>query len=214
MTHNNYQNYQHYQRYQRYQLVLASASPRRRELLSMLGLDFSICPTDADESLPSGMSPDAAVAELARRKAVAAGNICGDNALIIAADTMVSIDGRLLGKPSDEAEAIKMLSMLSGRSHTVYSGIALMAAGKVCSRTVATDVIFRELTDDEILHYVKSGEPFDKAGGYGIQGRAALFVRSIVGDYHNVVGLPICELEVMLRDEFSLSLSDFETEKV
>ncbi len=199
--------------HQKYHLVLASASPRRRDLLSMLGLDFSICPTDADESLPADITPDRAVAELAYRKAAAAGELCDDRALIIAADTMVSIDTRLLGKPSDEREALEMLSMLSGRSHTVYSGIALMADGKVFSRTVSTEVIFRELTDDEIYHYVKGGEPFDKAGGYGIQGRAALFVRSIIGDYHNVVGLPICELEVMLRDKFSLSLSDFETEK-
>ncbi len=200
--------------HQKYHLVLASASPRRRDLLSMLGLEFSICPTDADESLPEDITPDRAVAELAYRKAVAAGGLCDDRALIIAADTMVSIDTRLLGKPSNEAEAFAMLSMLSGRAHTVYSGIALMADGKVFSHAVSTEVIFRELTDDEIGHYVKSGEPFDKAGGYGIQGRAALFVRSIVGDYHNVVGLPICELEVMLRDKFSLSLSDFEAGKV
>lgn len=190
-------------------LVLASASPRRRELLGMLGLDFAVCPTDADESLPEGVSPDETVKELSRRKAITAKGKCDKNSLVIAADTMVFADGSLLGKPHDRAEAYDMLKMLSGNIHTVHSGITLSYDSITLSRAVSTEVHFRELSDEEIYRYIDSGEPFDKAGGYGVQGGAALFVSSIVGDYYNVVGLPMCELECMLRDAFSCSLLDF-----
>lgn len=190
-------------------LVLASASPRRRELLGMLGLDFAVCPTDADESLPEGVSPDETVKELSRRKAILAKGKCDKNSLVIAADTMVFADGTLLGKPHDRAEAYDMLKMLSGNVHTVHSGITLSYDSITLSCAVSTEVHFRELSDEEIYRYIDSGEPFDKAGGYGVQGGAALFVSSIVGDYYNVVGLPMCELECMLRDAFSCSLLDF-----
>lgn len=189
--------------------MLASASPRRRELFSMLGLDFTVCPTDADESLPEGLTPDETVKELSRRKAVSAKGKCDKDALVIAADTMVFAGGRLLGKPHDRNEAYDMLKALSGNVHTVHSSVTVMYGERLLSRAVSTEVHFRELSDEEIYHYIDSGEPFDKAGGYGIQGQAALFVRSIVGDYHNVVGLPICELECMLRDGLSCSLCDF-----
>ena len=170
-------------------IILASASPRRRDLLSSLGLDFEVYATDADESAPEGVTPAELVAILARRKAEAALARCHD-VIIVAADTVVSIDGVVLGKPQDDCDAARMLRMLSGRKHTVYTGVCVAAAGDCVTETVATDVYMRRLSDDEMWNYIRTGEPRDKAGAYGIQGLGGIFVTRIEGEYFNVTGMP------------------------
>lgn len=181
-------------------LILASASPRRRELLVGLGLNFEIQPSTVTEPPHQGEDPGEYAAQLAKAKAlsVAAGRQRG---LIIGADTVVVLAGRVLGKPGDEEEAHKMLSQLSGRSHTVYTGVAVVnaATGESLVETVATKVFFRRLSQEEIAAYVASGEPLDKAGAYGIQGLGALLVERIEGCYFNVVGLPLSALDRLLR---------------
>lgn len=202
-------------------LLLASASPRRAEILRRIGVSFTVLPADADESVSALLSPAETVAALSRRKARAVfskceaekllfdGKAAGKEIPILAADTMVERGGRLLGKPHGEEDALQMLHTLSGKSHTVHTGVTVLYRGKEVSRTVATDVFFRTLSDEEIRAYVRSGEPLDKAGAYGIQGIGALLVEKIVGDYDNVVGLPAAALYTLFRDEFSVSLSDF-----
>jgi len=172
-------------------LVLASASPRRRELLALLGLEFSVRPVDLDERALAGEAPAAHVRRLAREKAAAA---AGEGELVLAADTVVAVDGEILGKPSDAAEARRMLARLSGRTHEVFTGVALRQGGAAPREAVAvarTAVRFAALTGAEIDWYVASGEPFDKAGAYAIQGLGALLVEEIEGNYTNVVGLPL-----------------------
>lgn len=202
-------------------LLLASASPRRAEILRRIGVSFTVLPADADESVSALLSPAETVAALSRRKARAVflkceaekllfdGKAAGKEIPILAADTMVERGGRLLGKPHGEEDALQMLRTLSGKSHTVHTGVTVLYRGKEVSRTVATEVFFRTLSDEEIRAYVRSGEPLDKAGAYGIQGIGALLVEKIVGDYDNVVGLPAAALYTLFRDEFSVSLSDF-----
>ena len=182
-------------------IVLASKSPRRIELLRSLGLDIEICPADVDENIDEVTEkPQEAVTLLASRKAQAiAQKLCDPAALIIAADTLVYKDKTLLGKPRDEDEAFSMLRTLSGDRHSVYTGICVAHDGKIAKKAVETAVFFRNLSDDEIENYVKSGEPMDKAGAYGIQGRACLFVKGIEGDYFNVVGLPLSPLYDILK---------------
>ena len=188
-------------------IVLASKSPRRIELLRSLGLDIEICPADVDENIDEVTEkPQEAVTLLASRKAQAiAQKLCDPDALIIAADTLVYKDNTLLGKPRDEDEAFSMLRTLSGDRHSVYTGICVAYGGKIAKKAVETAVFFRNLSDDEIENYVKSGEPMDKAGAYGIQGRACLFVKGIEGDYFNVVGLPLTELFEMIKENFGIS---------
>lgn len=202
-------------------LLLASASPRRAEILRRIGVSFTVLPADADESVSASLSPAETVAALSLRKARAVFSKCeaekllferkaaGKEIPILAADTMVERGGKLLGKPRAEEDALQMLRMLSGKSHAVHTGVTVLYRGKEVSRTVATEVFFRTLSDEEIRAYVKSGEPLDKAGAYGIQGIGALLVEKIVGDYDNVVGLPASALYTLFRDEFSVSLSDF-----
>lgn len=192
-------------------LILASASPRRAELLSVLGLPFSVRPTSTDESLPDGITPHDAVEVLARQKALAAASRPdADNTkeVVLAADTLVAVGDRILGKPKDVEDAKAMLRILSGSVHRVYSGIALGAKGQLFSAVECTEVHFRVLSDFEIEDYVASGEPLDKAGAYGIQGRAGIFIKGIVGDYYNVVGLPLCALEELSRRAFGKSLHE------
>lgn len=188
-------------------IVLASKSPRRIELLSGLGIYPEILPSDVDENIDEVTDkPKDAVCLLARRKAMACAETINDkDALIIAADTLVYKDLRLLGKPKDERDAKEMLRTLSGTFHSVYTGICACHGGKVACRAVETKVFFRTLSDDEIERYIASGEPMDKAGAYGIQGRACLFVKGIEGDYFNVVGLPLTELFELIKQEFSLT---------
>ena len=181
------------------ELILASRSPRRRELLERMGLrQFRIVVSDADETVEEGISPAEMVEELSRRKALAVAEQVGQDALIIAADTVVALDGEVLGKPVDEADAFRMLTTLSGRRHQVYSGVTVVRGGEVCTGHEVTDVTFRAMDSGEIRRYIRTGEPMDKAGAYGIQGYGALFVEGIVGDYYNVMGLPVCRLGGML----------------
>lgn len=178
-------------------LILASQSPRRKELLGLLGLAFEIKVPCADETMIPGADPAQQVAEVSRRKALATQAEKED--VIIAADTIVVCDGQILGKPRDREDACRMLKMLSGRSHQVMTGLTVLQGERIESCTEITQVYFRDLSDREIAAYVDSGEPMDKAGAYGIQGGAAIFAEKICGDYYNVVGLPVCRLAKMLK---------------
>jgi len=180
-------------------IVLASGSPRRRELLGALGLEFTVHPARGEESFAEGLSPEETVGCLSRAKAEEVAAQYPRDTLVIAADTIVWHEGRVFGKPSDKAEAFSMLRALSGDTHRVYTGITLIANGNVLCEAECTEVRFRELSDREIEAYIATGEPMDKAGAYGIQGKASLFVEGIVGDYFNVMGLPICRLGKMLN---------------
>lgn len=187
-------------------LILASQSPRRKELLGLLGLPFEIRVSNADET----MAPDRDIAEqvalVSRRKAEATPR--EENAVVIAADTIVVCDEKRLGKPKDRADAIKMLRLLSGRTHQVMTGMTVLWQDQVYSCTEVTEVTFRPLTDREITRYVDSGDCMDKAGSYGIQGGGALFVQGIRGDYYNVMGLPVCRLVQVLRETVPALMED------
>ena len=191
-------------------LILASASPRRREILENISLDFEISADESEEIMIEGEKPYDTVKRLAMQKAknIAAGIESGENTIVIGADTVVSIDGKILGKPNDEIEAKDMLLTLSGRINTVYTGLAVIEtqSGKEVSDFVSTGVKFRNLSEKEIENYIRSGEPMDKAGAYGIQKIGGLFVESINGDYFNVVGLPLCRLGEILSEEFGINL--------
>ena len=181
-------------------LILASQSPRRQELLRRIGVDdFTVLATDSDESYDPRWSPEELVSRLSARKAAAAARAAGPDALVIAADTMVFLDDRRLGKPADEADAFGMLSALSGREHTVRTGVTVRRGDLSRTEVEATAVRFRPLTAEEIRRYIATGEPMDKAGAYGIQGLGALLVEGIRGDYFNVMGLPVLRLARMLR---------------
>ena len=189
-------------------IVLASGSPRRRELLELIGFEgFKIIPDDSEESVPQGLGPELTVSEIALQKAKNVSHFCGDDDIIIAADTLVYIDGRPMGKPKDAADAVSMLRELSGRMHSVYTGLVLLKGDRHASDVVKTDVFFRDIPDSEIFAYVESGEPLDKAGAYGAQGRGSVFVERVEGEFFNVMGLPLCRLSVMLR-EFGIDMQE------
>ena len=187
---------------ERTEIVLASASPRRLDLLRRIGVEPTVHPADVDEAPRAGESPHALVRRLARKKAEATPDT---DVLVVAADTVVVLDDQILGKPADDAEARAMLRSLSGRSHTVLTGVHVLHGGRAAADVERTVVDFRPLSDDEIDAYVATGEPFDKAGGYGIQGAAGVFVRSITGSDSNVVGLPLATL-VRLAGEVGVAL--------
>ena len=178
-------------------LILASASPRRQELLKLFGVPFSVRVADIDETMDPGKPPFDEVARVSRLKAKAIAREAGD--VVIAADTIVVCEGRVLGKPRSEAEAAEMLQLLSGRDHQVMTGCTILRDERCETFTEVTDLHFRPLRKSEIDRYVASGEPMDKAGSYGIQGGAALFCERMVGDYYNVMGLPVCRLGETLR---------------
>lgn len=182
-------------------IILASKSPRRHEILNLAGLDHEIKVSDADERLPKGIGAAEAAKVIAERKALAvkAETLC-DNTVIIAADTVVEVDGEIYGKPRDAADAKRMLSKLSGSVHFVHTGISIIDGDKNYSETVTTEVTMREIFEDEIDGYVASLEPMDKAGAYGIQGMGGAFVSSLKGDYFNVMGLPLCRVCSILRE--------------
>ena len=189
-------------------IILASQSARRRDILENLGVQFEIKVSSVDESMDPALSAGENTSAVSLRKAEAVEKELGvcpeDDALIIASDTVVVCDGVILGKPKDKAHATSMMRMLSGRRHSVISGIAVIYRGKRVSAYEETEVEFRTLTDSEIEAYVSTDEPYDKAGGYGIQDKAAVFVRGIHGDYLNVVGLPVYRLCRILKKEFGI----------
>lgn len=182
-------------------IVLASSSPRRYEILSRLGLDFTVDSADVEESIEANLMPDEAVKTLALRKAAAVAPHY-ERGIIIGADTIVVADGTILGKPADSEDALAMLLTLQGREHSVYSGYAVIdaATGKTAVGYEHTAVIFRPISEEEARSYVATGEPIGKAGAYAIQGLGAVFVREIHGDYFNVVGLPLFKLAQALKD--------------
>ncbi|MBR7179728.1 MAG: septum formation inhibitor Maf [Oscillospiraceae bacterium] len=178
-------------------LILASQSPRRRELLGLTGLDFIVRVADIDETMDERKPPVEEVARVSREKALAVSREPDD--VVIAADTIVVCEGKILGKPKDAQDAFRMLSMLSGRSHQVMTGMTVLRGDEIVTHTEVTKLRFRDLLPEEVNAYIASGEPMDKAGAYGIQGGAALFCTRMEGDYYNVMGLPVCALSVILR---------------
>ena len=181
-------------------IILASQSPRRRELLERMGVgDFRIVTPDIDEQMDRELPPGELVGRISLEKALAVQAQEGKGPIIIAADTVVALDGAVLGKPADELDAFKMLSTLSGCRHQVYTGLTVLRGEEQYTVSEETTVTFRELSAEEIDRYVATGEPMDKAGAYGIQGYGALLVEGIQGDYYNVMGLPVCRLGLLLR---------------
>ncbi|MCX8117054.1 MAG: Maf family protein [Desulfobacterota bacterium] len=190
-------------------LILASASPRRFELLRQLGLDFEAVPSEVEEESLPGESPRDHVTRLAGAKALEVAKRFPE-AWVIGADTIVFIDGLILGKPKGREEAIRMLRLLSGREHRVLSGLSVhhLLKGRSATEVVESSVRIKRLRPEEMEWYVDTGEPFDKAGGYGVQGIGAFMIEAVMGSYTNVVGLPLCELMEMLLGLGALTISE------
>ncbi|MCI3923615.1 Maf family protein [Paenibacillus sp. TRM 82003] len=188
-------------------LILASSSPRRQELIRLLGLPVDVLPSDADETVEDGWTPSEVVERLSLRKAEAVRHrLEGRSGVIVGSDTIVTLDGQVLGKPQDEEDAAAMLRALSGREHQVYSGVALIdaASGRSAVGHAATRVWMKRLDEERIRRYIATGEPRDKAGAYGIQGAGTLLVERIEGDFYNVVGLPVARVADMLEASFGI----------
>lgn len=181
-------------------IILASQSPRRRELLTQMGLLFEILPSDNEEILDMTLSPEDAIAELSKQKAMDVWERSAPDAVVIAADTMVISGDEIMGKPQNADDAFRMLKKLSGSTHQVITAVTLIKADASDTRVSVTDVTFRSLSDSEILRYIDSGEPMDKAGAYGIQEKGAVLVSRIEGDFYGVMGLPVCLVKQMLDD--------------
>ena len=180
-------------------IVLASASPRRHELLGRIGItEFDIRIPEVEESFPEGLTPQQVVEHISREKAEAAAKLCTADEIVITADTMVFLDHERLGKPRDEADALRMLTALQGRHHTVCTGVTVRRGERVITESETTQVYFRSAAKEEPLAYIATGEPMDKAGAYGIQGKGALLVEKLDGDFFNVMGLPLLRLSRML----------------
>lgn len=189
-------------------IVLASGSPRRQELLRRIGVtDFDIRVPETGETYPGGLMPQETVAYISREKADAAAALCTFEEIVITADTMVFLDQARLGKPRDEAEALKMLTALQGRTHTVCTGVTVRQGGRSLTETESTEVTFRPASRKELLGYIATGEPMDKAGAYGVQGKGALLVERLNGDFFNVMGLPLLRLSRMLG-QFGVTFFD------
>ena len=189
-------------------LILASKSPRRQELLQRMGLtDFKILVPEADESCPDGLTPQETVEYISRVKALAAKELVAEDDIVITADTMVFLDEHRLGKPRDEEDALRMLTALQGRSHTVCTGVTVMQGNHILTESEPTRVYFREASEAELRGYIATGDPMDKAGAYGVQSLGALLVERIDGDFFNVMGLPVLRLSRMLR-EFGIRFFD------
>lgn len=178
---------------------LASQSPRRKELLTLAGLQFEVLVSGCDETVPEGLSAEQTVQHLANQKAEAVLQLCRENDTVLAADTIVVIDGCILGKPQDKEDAFAMLRSLSGRTHTVMTGVCIANGKKRREFVSKTEVTFFDLTDEDINRYIATGDPFDKAGSYGIQSKGVVLVEKINGDYSNVVGLPLAQCVRELR---------------
>ena len=180
-------------------LILASGSPRRRDLLGAAGFDFDVVTSNAEESASADCEPAALAKHNASVKAISVAQDADETAVVIGADTIVVLDGTVFGKPADEAEAQSFLRELSGRTHQVITGVCLVCGDAYLAFHETTDVTFKQLDDETIAAYVATGEPLDKAGAYGIQGHGALLIEGICGDYYSVMGLPVAPLGVMLR---------------
>ena len=179
-------------------IVLASGSPRRQELLGRMGIrDFVVSVPQVEEVCPEGLTPEETVCHISRQKSAAVQAEPDD--IVITADTMVFLDDERLGKPRDEADALRMLTELQGRRHTVCTGVTVRQGDRILTESEETGVFFRPASEAELRAYIATGEPMDKAGAYGIQGGAALFCERMVGDYYNVMGLPVCRLGQVLR---------------
>ena len=184
----------------KYRLILASASPRRREILAQVGAEFEVIPAKGEELLTS-TEPKEAVLQLSCQKAEeTAGRLSGDagNIVVLGADTIVSLDGAILGKPKDKKDAVRMLGLLNGREHSVFTGVTMIVRGDCKEQIISfyeeTRVFMYPMTKEQIQAYTETGEPLDKAGAYGIQGKCAVYIEKIVGDYYNVVGLPVAAI--------------------
>lgn len=181
-------------------IVLASKSPRRRDLLEQVGLkSVRVIPASGEEKVDEELPPARLVGVLSKKKALEVAKKVDDDDIVIAADTVVVFDGVVMGKPKDDTDAFAMLATLSGNVHTVYTGVTVACGDELLTAVEETEVKFRELSSDEIEAYIRTGEPEDKAGAYGIQGAGALLVERVEGDYYNVVGLPLCRLSSMLK---------------
>lgn len=183
---------------EQHKVILASASPRRSELLKLAEIKYDICLKNVDETIPEGTEPGLAAELTATKKASAVAEI-NEDAIVIGADTIVVLDGKILGKPKDKDDAYYMLRSLSGREHEVITGVCLMLNRKATTFHCVSKVKFYSLSEEEIRHYILSGEPMDKAGSYGIQGKGCVLVESIEGDYFNIVGLPISRVVREIR---------------
>ncbi|MCL2398413.1 MAG: Maf family protein [Defluviitaleaceae bacterium] len=188
-------------------IILASGSPRRRELLDMAGFSFEVIPANVDETADPALSPDQLVTALSEKKAYHIQESLKEDAIIIGADTIVAIDGLILGKPDNKDDAFDMLMRLQGRPHTVFTGVTVLCLNnqKLKQKTFveSTKVFMRSLSQEEINDYIATGEPFDKAGAYGIQEKGALLIERVEGDYFTVVGLPLCRLGMVLKSMMS-----------
>ena len=187
-------------------IILASKSPRRREILETMGVEFETDVADVDESVSGELSPVEAVCEISKRKAKKVAERHADDEIVISADTVVVIDGKIIGKPKDKEDAFNIIKSLSGRTHEVYTGFTVCGKGKTKTDFEVTKVHFKQLCDDDIRRYVATGEPMDKAGAYGIQQKGNLFVEYIHGDYYNVVGFPISKICVTIKELFGINL--------
>lgn len=189
-------------------IVLASGSPRRQELLRRIGVtEFDVRVPEVEESCPAGLTPRETVEYISREKADAAARLCTEDEIVITADTMVFLDGQRLGKPADEADALRMLTALQGRRHTVCTGVTVRQGGRSVTESEATEVCFRPASEAELRGYIATGEPMDKAGAYGVQGKGALLVERLDGDFFNVMGLPVLRLSRMLG-QFGVAFFD------
>ncbi len=185
-------------------IVLASGSPRRQELLQRMGItDFTVRVPQVEERYPDGLTPAEIVSYISREKSLAVPSAADE--IVITADTMVFLDDKRLGKPADADDALRMLTALAGRRHTVCTGVTLRQGDRMLTRSAATDVYFRPATEAELRAYIAGGEPMDKAGAYGVQGQGALLVERIDGDFFNVMGLPVLLVSRMLQ-EFGITL--------
>lgn len=193
-------------------LILASQSPRRKEILNSVGLRFDVMPVDADESLPEGIEAADAVTLLARRKAKALLEAHPElsESVILAADTLVECFGEILGKPEDKEDARRMLTMLCGCGSAVHTGICIAYKGRFATALETAYVTFDEMSAEEIEDYISTDEPYDKAGGYAVQGRAALYIAGVTGDWYSVVGLPIHAVKNLLDEEFGIRVKDID----
>ena len=181
------------------QIVLASGSPRRRELLQRIGItDFDVRVPQTEENFPEGLSPSEVVEYISREKAASAAKLCTAEEIVITADTMVFLDQARLGKPRDEADALRMLTALQGRHHTVCTGVTVRRGDDILTQSETTHVYFRPASEAELRAYIATGEPMDEAGAYGVQGKGALLVEKLDGDFFNVMGLPVLRLSRML----------------